>query len=202
LRLYYKIANSTGAGSLLLSDISHNLSSAFTLYINKSTPNTIYIKNSNITSIANSSSLLPVAAFKEYAVSNPITQLTSVNPIITWNFNQTWGYGALPGLATVAPNQTGIDCYVVPSPEAGDITINGVRTLTTSPVVTGTNSTVTPGTLTVNPGTFIGDTVSIPVSYGALSSAAISSGTSEVPPGSNAYLNLANIYLTFSSDIC
>jgi hypothetical protein len=61
---------------------------------------------------------------------------------------------------------------------------------------------VSASTLTVVAGTFTGNLISIPVSYSALASPAISPGPAEVAQGSNVYVNLANLYLTFSSSIC
>jgi hypothetical protein len=186
----------------LIGDISHNLPSSFTVYINKAAP-TIYIENSNITSIGSSYSILPVTGYKEYAIANAVTLLATANPTVTWNFNQTWGVGPLPAVGTVSPNGTGISCFVAPSePAATDITITKIRSLASATVTTGTSSSVASGSLVVTAGTFTGNVISIGASFASLSSAAIAGGPSEISPGSPVYLNLANLHLTFLSSIC
>ena len=106
-------------------------------------------------------------------------------------------------ITTLSPNNSGINCYNVPANNLpNDITTTRVRSLNTVSVTTGSSSSVDPSTLNVTPGTYTGNVLIIGVSYGSLGSPAINAGVSEVAGGSNVYLNLANLYLTFQSSIC
>ena len=157
--------------------------------------------------------LLPVLAFKDYAVTNSVSSAAATgtgNPLVTWNFNQTWGYAALSGITTYGPGNPSVECFICPSnPNPGDITLTSVRTnLTTGYATVGAGATVASQSIvpvfpTPPLTTFTGDTISLSVAYGNLNSTgAILAGNTEVPNGVNVYLNLANLYITFDSSIC
>jgi len=206
LQFYYKIENNIS--SFTIEDISHNLPSSFNLYLDKTAPNAVYISNDYITDVENSYEIMPISAIKQFATNNTSFNSQTPNIIITWNANKTWSMGPLTGLISLGPsNNLGGNCILIPANSyPSGITLTTVRTLPSAiTLTTGTKSTVS-SNLTVTPGTFTGNLISINASYissGGIGGSGIitSSGTSEILSG-NAYVNLASLYLTFPSSIC
>jgi len=200
MQIYYGIVNSTSASSLSVKDIFHDFPSAFSIYFDAA--NNIYIKNNKITA-SNNYELQPLFVSALAAVSNLATTSAAGNPIVTWNFNQTWGVGTTPAISTISPGTTDkSNCFLVPVPNAGEITLSTIRTLTSNTLSFGLKTTVTPSSISTAPGTYIGDTISFKPSFDQTSSSPINAGASEVAPGSNVYVNLVNLSFTFSSTIC
>lgn len=192
LQLYYYIQPSKDASSFPLAYVYHNLPTSFTVYFTNVATNSptgvLFIQNKNIQNNGDSLKLLPITAFKSFAQRSTVTDKDSQTKFGTWYANQTWGYGQLTGLNTTSSTSISncIESKAASSPPA---------TTSIQVAPTTTNTTFTPSKN--------GDTVSFIHSYG------LNAGTQAVTPaGTNdgsaspLFINLVNIYLTFSSSIC
>jgi hypothetical protein len=192
LQLYYYIQPSVTASSYPLAYIYHNLPPSFAVYFtNVGTNNpsgSIYIQNKNIKNNGDSIKLLPTTAFKAYAQRSNQTDTDSKSRFNTWYMNQTWGYGQLTGLSTCS---------------SGTIT-NCVGATADPTPPNPTSITVPPSTtnISLSPSKY-GDTITFAHSYGTnASTQAITPAGTDDGSTTPLFMNLVNIYLTFSTGIC
>jgi len=193
LQLYYYIQPSKDASSFPLAYVYHNLPASFSVYFTNVVPNSptgaLFIQNKNIQNNGDSVKLLPISAFKSFAQRSTITDGDSQTKFSTWFANQTWGYGQLTGLTTTSTTTTISNCIVS-------------KASSSPPAISSIQVPSSYATTSFSPSKN-GDTISFIHSYG------LNSGTQGVTPaGTNdgsaspLFMNLVNIYLTFSSSIC
>jgi hypothetical protein len=179
----------------------------------------VYIQNSNITDISLSCNLLPITAFKQYALQNPTTLAAgTINPIVTWVFNQTWGYSAMTGLSTLNADNlpTPYPILICPSSNVLTTLLNNSQqhSLLTTTFSSGYSNKVSSPNIVPDQSlqplptgarSFVGDTIFFNGFYssagvGTSNGGILFTGTNET--NSPIWVNLANVVLTFSSNIC